>query len=278
MKTKEYYNKLKQDGNINNSIDFSKLDLNDWISLLNDFYHDNTILIKNIIPVPKGETINSYFLPIINEQNITIKKLFAEATETLIKSNYQNKNYKFLNKALNSIRYLEISIDITILKDIVLNNEVEPDIKINVANTLSVVNSNLLVPFWNEIDLSKNLFLIPSYITYFQDKYPVLGLKKLLLIKDTPEDLVIYDTILLNCLKTIFVNESDFKEYQLLYPKFPKWVKELILNMFEDYPKLNVLNKISQNPEIIHIFNLIHKNKNVIENFINEFITIKNVG
>jgi hypothetical protein len=244
---KTYFDILNQEGGNNNSFDFGKLNLEEWISFLDDYYSGNTSLIDIIISTPKGESVYSYLMPIIDEQSQTIKGLFANATEILIKRYYQIGNYEFLNIALDSIRYLELSIDFSILKIIVLNNEVKSDIRANAANTLSIVNENLLIPFWNEIDFTKNLFLIPSYITYFQNKAPVIGLSKLLMVVDTPKDLTQYDTILLNSLNNILVSKSDYSDFQTLYPKFPQWVKNLIADLFEDYPDLNALKKINEN-------------------------------
>jgi hypothetical protein len=240
--SKKYFDILNQEG------DFGELSLEEWISFLDDYYRGNTSLIDIIISTPKGESVYSYLLPIIDEQSQSIKGLFANATETLIKEYYQNNNNELLNLALDSIRFLELSINFSILKKIVLNDQVNSDIRSNAANTLSIVNENLLIPFWNEIDFTKNLFLIPSYITYFQNKAPVIGLSKLLMVVDTPDDLSEYETVLLNSLNNIFISKSDYSAYLTLYPKFPQWVKNLITDLFEDYPELNAIKNYINTP------------------------------
>lgn len=247
---RKYYTIFKEQLEQKNSLleYFSQLNVENWVEFFEDYYNRETKYLTRIIVPPKGEDVYSYSLVLLDDVDTSTRALIAKANNSLLANYFNESKWDLISELFNTVRYLELNISANILIDIISNESIEDEVREHAAITLSVVHENTLTPFWDSLNLKKDAFLIPSYISFFEKTNPIKGLSKLLLIKDEPDDIEAYETPVFYSLLQVGNSLSDIEKYQELSVKLPIWATNFINGIFEDYPELDTLQEKIEKP------------------------------
>jgi len=243
VEEKQYYTKFKELKDENLLKYFSNLDTKDWSDFFDDYFNHRTNYLVKILVTPKGEDIYSYGLMLIQDLDPQPKSSIVEAINSLLSSYYTNKNFNLFKIVFDAIRYLELNVDSGVLTEIIQSSTIEKNIREVAAITLSVVYQNSLIPFWDKLDLKKDVFLIPSYIGFFKRLNPIKGIQKLSILTSKPESTFAFIAPVKSSLSQILISPSDLAEFARMEDNFPSWVREFIGELTQDYTELNDFSK-----------------------------------
>lgn len=248
MTERNYYTIFKRSLDLPIVKFFSKLDLQDWIELFNDYYRHELTYLLRIFDVPKGEDIYSYGLIWVNNVSPEVKELITKSNNKLLSDFIIENNSDLLNEIFKAIRYLKLDVNKELLFQIVSNRNAVQKTRELAAATLIVVHENSVSNFWDNLDLEKDHFLIPAYIAFHRKSNPVKGLKKLLLISERPKNIAPFETPIVYSLLQISTSSSSIQDFKLIQPKLPSWVTKFIKELYEDYPELYTFKDKVQKP------------------------------
>jgi hypothetical protein len=227
---------------------FSHLDLNDWTDFFEDYYKHNLTFLLRILDTPKGEDIYSYGLIWVKDVDASTKELIARANDTLLSNFIQENDSVLLQEVFKAVRYLKLDVNKDLLIIVISNRDREQKVRELAALTLIAVHENSAISFWDNLDLSKDQFLIPSYIAFHRRNNPIKGLNKLSIIKSKPENISPFETPILYSLHQISNSISDTEKYKEIQKTFPSWVSSFINYLFESYPELSNFREKLQSP------------------------------
>ena len=251
MKERNYYNKYKEN-NADNLLEyFDGLNLNDWYEFFDDYYKFQTAYLSCIFNCPKGEDVYSCGLTLLKGVCLYTKGLITKAHERLFSEYFYCENHdELLKEFFHAVRYLELKIRQSYFLIIIESGKESDEIRECASLAYINVYEDSNDSFWDKLDLSKDLFLIPDYIAFFRKKDPIKGLKKLILIQEKPDNTDYYESPIAASLKTISTSGKDIKDFVDIYNSkvFPIWARDYIDSLFEYFPELKkVKDKIDEN-------------------------------
>lgn len=241
VKERDYYitfKKLKDDSLLTY---FRHLNTHDWCEFFDDYFNGEFEYLSRILIIPKGETIHSYGLLLIEDVDPETKNSITKGISNLLNSYYTRNKFDHLKFLFNTIRYLELNIDSGILIEIIRNNKIDKNIREDAAIALSLDYQSSLAYFWDSLDLTSESFLVPSYIGYFKKLNPIKGILKLKSISIKPESTFAFIAPVKASLWQISNSQSHLKEYAQIKDALPTWAKEFINKLTTDYIELNDL-------------------------------------
>jgi len=226
---------------------FDQLDSADWIEFLMDYYGGNHSDILNIFFIPTSSGIE-HILIYLDDLSIGTKGKLANAIEIVFQSYFNDRNEDLMEDVLHTVRYLELHVKTDDILLVFFDRKFSKSLRSHAAITLVVLKDFYLNSMWDNVDLQKDTFLLPSFLWFYEKSNPTVPFHELAAFNDLPEGLLADGLIspIADLLGQVSLSHSEIDEFKTMFFKFPIWLKELIENVLAESNELtNVKNALN---------------------------------
>lgn len=224
------------------------LTVQDWHELFQDYCAKDFGSLREHFTAAKGDNLGLVVIAEFEGLASSVQKRMELAIDQLLAEFGNAKEPSRLDELLFCIRFLELKVDTEVLIAIVQNRDQPKHLREHAAHTLSVVQEQGLMRFWDSVDLAQDAFLAPAYARHFQSIDPLRVFRMLRKIQVEPDGVIEFEMPVYYSLLRLNIMPFEWEEVGSVLRGSPIWVSELVSRLLKEHNDLEVVARALAEP------------------------------